>query len=273
MYESYWQLDEKPFENTSDERFYYPSEVHQGALLKLRYIIENRRGGALLAGAAGLGKTLLVSTLIRQLPDELGPLVHLVYPKMPPEDLLAYLAGELTDDASAGHVPTIEQSVRRIRHALVENTKAGRHAIVAVDEAHLLKDSGALESLRLLLNFEIAHRPSMTLLLIGQPSLLPALDYMPGVEERLGIKCLMRPFTLEETISYVNHRLHTAGSDRSLFEADALESIHELTHGVPRRINRLCDLALLIGFAEEQSRIGAEQIEAVSEELIAVRPE
>ncbi|GAG08635.1 unnamed protein product, partial [marine sediment metagenome] len=63
MYESYWQLTTRPFDNGDDSRFYFPSESHQGALLKLRYAVENRRGGALLSGAAGLGKTLLANML------------------------------------------------------------------------------------------------------------------------------------------------------------------------------------------------------------------
>ena len=64
MYETYWQLSQKPFENVTDARFYYPSESHQAALLKLRYAIENRRGAALLAGPSGCGKTLLTTMLL-----------------------------------------------------------------------------------------------------------------------------------------------------------------------------------------------------------------
>jgi general secretion pathway protein A len=273
MYESYWQLREKPFENTSDPRFYYPSEVHQGALLKLRYVIENRRGGALLAGGAGLGKTLLVQSLIRQLPDTFAPVVHVVFPQMPQDQLLAYLADELTGGQPASSSPSVERSVRWIEHALEDNTKAGRHAVVVVDEAHLLHDTGALESMRLLLNFELASRPGLTLLLVGHPSLLPVLDRMPGLEERLGVKCLLRPFQMEETISYVSHRLTAAGAQRTIFDPQALEAVHHLSQGVPRRINRLCDLAMLISYAEEQQTILAVHVEAVSEELVAVRPE
>jgi general secretion pathway protein A len=84
MYEAYWELSAKPFEDAADGRSYYPSECHQGALLKLRYAIENRRGGALVVGAPGLGKTLLVRTLARQLPESIRPIVRLVFPQMSP---------------------------------------------------------------------------------------------------------------------------------------------------------------------------------------------
>ena len=74
---------------------------------------------------------------------------------------------------------------------------------------------------------------------------------MPQLDERLGVKCLMRPFTVEETAAYAEHRLKTAGAKRTIIDAGAFATLHELTCGIPRRINRLCDLALLIGFAEE----------------------
>jgi general secretion pathway protein A len=43
--------------------------------------------------------------------------------------------------------------------------------------------------------------------------------------------------------------------------------IFELTAGIPRRINRLCDFALLVGFANQSERILANQIENVHGEI------
>jgi type II secretory pathway predicted ATPase ExeA len=270
MYEAHWQLDAKPFESTADARFYYPGESHQAALLKLRYAIENKREAALLAGPAGLGKTLLITALARLLPNHCHPLVHIVFPQMPPEQLIAYVATELTGTAER---TTIEGNVRRIHARLTENAQAKRHAVLVVDEAHLLRDSGGLETLRLLLNLQVAGAPAMTLVLVGHTLLLPALERLPQLDERLGVKCLLRRFTLEETVSYVSHRLTAAGAKQAIFDTAALEAVHQLSHGVARQINRLCDLALLIGFAEERSSLGVDQIEAVAEELLVVTPE
>ncbi len=271
MYEAYWQLDRRPFENTDDQRFYYPGESHQGTLLKLRYVIENRRGAALLAGASGTGKTLLVRMLVRQLAETCRPLVHLVFPQMPTADLLAFLADELIPSDNTGR--GIDQSIRRISTFLGANEARGQHAVVVIDEAHLLEDVASLEALRLLMNFQSPVGAALTLVLVGLPRILPMLDRMPGFEERLALKCLLRPFTLEETMSYVTHRLQAAGARRPIFEPKALETLHALTHGLARRINRLCDLALLIGFAEERTTITAEQLESVTQELVAVAPE
>jgi len=272
MYESYWQLEARPFENTSDPRFYYPAEPHQGAMLKLRYAVENRRGAALLAGGAGLGKSLIVQTLLRQLGDVYWPRVHLVFPQMPSDQLLAYL-GESLSGTSHDGTPTIEQSVRCLERTLAENVDAGRHAVVVIDEAQDLADSTTLETIRLLLNFEYHSESALTVLLAGQPSLLPVLDRTPELDERLAVKCLLRRLALEESISYIHHRLQAAGVEREIFELAALEAVHHVSHGVPRQINRLCDLALLIGFAEERTTIGEQQIESIAEELVAVVPE
>jgi len=273
MYESYWQLNEKPFENCADPRFYWPGESHQAALLKLRYAIENRRGAAMLSGTGGSGKTLLVHMLRNLLDEQLGPLAHLVFPQMSTAELLAYLADELDGSRSAANQPQADQSVRRIERFLAENTDAGRHAVVIVDEAHLIDDGRTFETLRLLLNFETAGGPGLTLLLVGQPGLLPLLDRTPQLDERLGVKCLIRPFGRQETADYVAHRLKVAGAKRTIFDPEAMPALHALTHGVARSINRLCDLALLIGFAEQRDTLGAEHLEAVAEELVAVVPE
>ena len=271
MYETHWQLAARPFDHSADARFYYPGESQQGALLKLRYALENRRGAALLTGAAGLGKTLLAQTLTRQLGECLSPKVHLVFPQMPAGQLLAYLADQL--GAGGGPSLTIEQSLRRIETRLRDNAKAGKHAVIVIDEAHLLDDFQSLETVRLLLNLEHEARPLASFLLTGQTSLLLAIERRPDLEERLAVKCLLRRFKPEETMGYIQHRLTAAGAKRSIFTDGALETIHQETLGIPRRINRLCDLALLVGFAEELTSIGPDQIAAISEELAGATAE
>ncbi len=273
MYENYWQLNLKPFDSAADPRFYYPAESHQAALLKLRYAVESRSGAALLAGASGLGKSLVADMLPGTMGPECSPFVRLVFPQMSTADLLGYLADELDGGQGQAGDGRVQISVRRIERFLASNAEQRRHAVLVIDEAHLLDDPRTFEALRLLLNFQWNGQAALTLLLSGQPAILPLLSRMPSWEERLAVKCLLRPFSEEETASYVEHRLRVAGARRTIIEHEALPTLHALTQGVARQINRLCDLALLIGFAEERKTLSAEHFESVSRELVTVAPE
>jgi len=271
MYEPYWQLDARPFDHSAESRFYFPGPSQQAALLKLRYVVENRRGAAVLAGEAGLGKTLVAQMLLRQLGDAFRPRVHLVFPQMPPEQLLAYLADQFTAPAASG-TPPVGQSLKRIEGGLIEYAKTGHHAVIVIDEAHLLRDSHTLETIRLLLNLEHNAQPLATFLLVGQTGLAIDVQRLPQLDQRLAVKCLLARLTAGETKTYIQHRLAAAGAKWPIFDNDAIQQIHDFTHGIPRGINRLCDLALLVGYGEELKTLGRSQIEAISEELIGATP-
>jgi general secretion pathway protein A len=199
--------------------------------------------------------------------------VHLVFPQMSSRDLLVYLAEQLGAPPADPPRHTVEESVRRLEFLLAQNAQQGRHAVVIIDEAHLLEDCGALETLRLLLNFEVGNQPTFTLILVGQMGLVSAIGRLPSLEERVAVKTLVRSFTADESAGYVHHRLEAAGATRDIFTPDAVEALHYLGHGIARQINRLGDLALLVGFADRLPQLTAHQIEAVSEELVTLAAE
>ena len=101
-------------------------------------------------------------------------------------------------------------------------------------------------------------------------SLISAVGRLASLDERIAVKSLVRSFTAEETGDYVRHRLRVAGATRDIFTPDAIEALHYLGHGTARQINRLGDLALLVGYADSRPRLTAQEIEAVSEELINI---
>ena len=100
--------------------------------------------------------------------------------------------------------------------------------------------------------------------------LLSSVARKPALDERLDVKTLVRGFTAEETAAYVACRLAAAGATRELFTAEALQQLHTLTGGYARRINRLGDLALLVGFADGRPVISPAEIDAVHRELVTV---
>jgi len=270
MYAEYWQLDAKPFEPTVTEESYFPSETHDGALLKLRYAVDQRRPAAALAGPSGVGKTLLVDRMIDDLGEGVSPVARVVFPQMSPRDLLTHIADALGAPQAETPRHSTNEAIGRIDRLLASNAAAGRHALLVIDEAQLLEDSGLLETIRLLLNLAAGATPRLTLLLVGQMGLLSAVGRSPALEERLSVKTLLRSFVPGETAEYVRRRLDAAGASREVFTPAALRAVHQLTGGVPRQIDRLCDLSLLVGFAEQLAEIDEPQIQSVSKELLAV---
>ncbi len=270
MYEDYWQLATKPFEPTAAEAFRFPSATGQAALHKLRYAVESRRGAALLAGPSGVGKTLLIDILQEQLGDNIGQFVRVVFPLMSSRDFLVYLAEQLGTPPADPPQHTIEESLRRLEFAFQENARRSQHAVIVVDEAHLLEDGGLLETLRLLLNLQTDGQSAFTLLLLGQTSLVSAMQRNSALDERLDMKMLLQPLAEEETAAYIQNRLQAAGATREIFAPEALETAYHLSGGIPRQINRLCDLALVVGFAGRQHTIDAEQLRSVNDELVTV---
>lgn len=273
MYESYWNLNERPFENWSDPRFYYPSEIHQTALLKVRYAVENRRAAVAICGDSGIGKSLIVDALAAQLPDPFAPVAKLAFPQLAGSELLGYVTDELTGTTGPND-ETSRTSLRRLDDFFADNVDAGRHAVLIVDEAHLLTAPEQLETLRLLLNLQREQaqaEAAWTLVLVGHATLLSVIERNRALDERMSVKCMLSRMNSEQTAGYIQHRLQAAGCENHpIFSAEAIETLYVRSGGIPRRINRLADLALMVGYAEELEQIDAAHIDGVHQELVTI---
>lgn len=269
MYEAYWGLSRSPFQNDADPEFFYPSPSHRAALLKLRYVLDRGLGAGVLLGGTGYGKTYLAHRLASEAGDEFAPVVHVRFPQLTSSELLNYLAVELgADESEIGRNDgRLDRTLRTIEQQLRRHGQSGSRPTIIIDEAHLIDDPRALQTLQLLLNFQQLAHVWFSLILVGDRSLLPRLGRTPQLDERIGVKSLLQPLSRPETGEYVAHRLAVAGTTRAIFGPSALDAIFELSGGVPRRINRLCDLALLVGFADVLSELTAADIESVAEEL------
>jgi MSHA biogenesis protein MshM len=271
MYEAYWNLSHNPFELVASPENFFASDTHQAALLKLRYVVENGKGAALLTGTHGTGKSYLLQLLAQPTNPAGGPIVTVFFPRMNAVELLSYLAAELCPDEFApGTQASVDRLVRALSRRLTALATEGQRPLILLDDAHLVEDPEVFQCLRLLLNLNGSSRADLTVILAGQPELLPRIRRIADFEDRIAVKCLVRPLDARETAAYVHSRLRAAGCSRELFTTDALEQIHEQSGGLPRRINRLCDMALLVGFADDLLSIGPRHVEAVAEELEAV---
>ncbi|GIW98495.1 MAG: ATPase [Pirellulaceae bacterium] len=271
MYCEHWKLTKRPFENVLADDAYYPAESHQAAMLKMRYAIENGRGAVLISGVSGVGKTLVTNRLLSQLPDSFQPQPRIVFPALDGPQMVHYLAMKLvgSDSASPGELP---HHLQRIEQALHDAVERGQHPVVMIDEAHLLEEHGLLEPLRLLLNLQPQQQQkesAWTMILIGHPNLMAQVERHPALDERIAVKCVVSRMSIEETVGYIQHRMQAAGAAaEDVFAVTAMERIHVLTEGVPRRINRLCDLALMVGFAEDRKLITPDVVDSVHGELV-----
>src|SRR5690606_3340538 len=120
-------------------------------------------------------------------------------------ELLAYLAVELGAEESAvgSDAGGLDRTIRQLQHLLLHFNEHGRHPVIVVDEAHLIEDPQVFQSLRLLLNFQQQNGIALTLILAGQQDLLSRVHRMPQFEDRIGVKCILRPMSYEETLGYV----------------------------------------------------------------------
>jgi general secretion pathway protein A len=261
LYEKFWGLREKPFENSPDPKYLFPSAEHKQAIEMLMYAVRSRKGGALLTGDYGCGKTLLIRVLVQELARDGVQTAVVNYPKLSGIELLRDVLYQLGNDVRSNSRLKLTRAVGEI---LQENVRAGKHTMIVVDEAQVIERKSILEELRLLLNYQLNDRFLLTLLLVGQPELREIVASLPQLEQRLTVRTHLHTFDLVDTAKYISYRLGVAGASRPVFSQDAVEAMYTHSYGCPRRVNNLGDLSLWKGFQDKVSEVGADIVEAVA---------
>ena len=269
MYESYWGLKEKPFENTPDPRFFYYSSQHEESLYRLLYAVKEQKGAAMLSGVFGCGKTLIGRTILRELGKDIYRTAFITNPQLDYIELLMAIANSL----GARDLPTKKTEVltnvvlESIGTILENNLKDNKKTVVIIDEAHVITDKYVWEGLRLLLNFQTEGRFLLTLLLLGQPELKDIVDSNKQLSQRIAIRCHLGALSQEDTVKYIHHRLNISGATKHIFTEEVLGVIYTKSGGIPRRINQICDLALLTGLGRRAEKIDSGIIAEVTKDL------
>jgi general secretion pathway protein A len=259
MYLEYWGFYRPPFENLPDPAFFFLSRGHEEALSRMLYVTRMGKGGALLSGEIGCGKTTLTKVLVQKLSGDRFDIGVLVNPKLAPleflQEILYQFCGLKPPDGKG-------ECVRALNERLIENAKQDKHTVLIIDEAQLLSEDN-LEELRLLQNFQLNDHHLLTVILVGQPDLMTKIKHMEQIDQRIAIRYHLEPFDLNETVDYIGFRQQKAGREENAFSHEGMERIFDHSQGVPRRINHLCDLALLMGYSQKEKAISPEIIDGV----------
>lgn len=263
MYTAYWGLAEAPFRNNLDPRWFFESAGHEEALARLLYLVEHERRCGVVAGGSGTGKSLLLE-LVKSEAARAGAQAAVV-------DLLGKSGREMLWEivAALGLGPGADDAPqklwRRLQDRITVNHHLGRPLVLLFD--HLERaHAECLEAIERLQQLSAPGRAAFTLILAVRSERSHDL-LLRRLREMSDVRIELAPFDREQTRGYVETLLTQAGAERPLFDDSAFERLFEETHGVPREINRLCELSLLAGMAEQAGTIDGTFVAAAAEEL------
>jgi general secretion pathway protein A len=267
MYEAYFGLRENPFTLSPDPRYLYLSEQHGEALNCLIYGIGEKKGFMVVTGGIGTGKTTLCRTLLSRL-DGRTATALIFNPAISDLELLRTIMQEF-GIRLAGR-GTRKRYLDALNAFLLKNFAAGKNAVLIIDEAQNLSHS-VLEQIRMLSNLETVREKLIQIVLLGQPELrrLLALPSLRQLNERITVRFELKPLVREDVRSYIEHRLATAGMEArsGAFTAGSFDLIHRLSRGIPRRINAICDRAMLIAYSRDLRTVDRRLIRAAVRDI------
>jgi len=255
MYTTFFNLRENPFSLTPDPRYLYLSPQHRAAMNHLIYGIHEKKGFILITGGVGTGKTTICRAIIKKL-DPSVQTALILNPFLSDIELLETILQEFGIPFE-GPERTKKNFIDALNGFLLKNFTAGRNAVVFIDEAQNLPRA-TLEQIRMLSNLETEQEKLIQIVLVGQPELqeILASPTLRQINDRIMLRYHLEPINRENVRHYIEHRLSVAGVDGQLsFDDGAFEQIYEFSRGYPRRINALCDRALLVAYTGNSRRI------------------
>ena len=267
MYCNFFGLSEKPFDVTPDPKYLYLSLSHREILASLLYGIKQRQGFISIVGEVGTGKTTLLNALL----DRLEPTIRtasVFNTDLTFKEILILALLDLGVIKSSKNI-TKSEAIYRLNQFAISQLAGGGNVAFIIDEAQNLNNR-SLESLQLLSNLETRKTKLLQIVLCGQPEMDSKLAQprLRQLSQRISLKRCAKPLDEKETYGYINHRLSIAEyKGPPLFEDQTLKLIWRHSGGIPRKINTLCDNALLIGFATEKRTIEVAIIKEVIRDL------
>ncbi len=250
MYLNYFGLTDNPFSIAPNPDYLYMSPRHKEALAHLTFGLRESGGFVMLTGEVGTGKTTVSRKLLQQLPDN-TQVAMILNPTLSALELLATVCDELGVDYQHDK-QSLKYFTDLILSKLAANHQQGTSTVLIVDEAqHLLPE--VLEQLRLLTNLETNREKLLKVVLIGQPELQMLLkrNELRQLAQRITARYHLLPLSAGEVKAYISHRLSVASGDVAIFSKATLRAVYNITGGIPRVINLLCDRALTLAFTRQ----------------------
>ncbi|KRB27121.1 AAA family ATPase [Acidovorax sp. Root70] len=270
MYAPFFGLQHPPFSIAPDPRYLFMSERHREALAHLLYGLDAGGGFVLLTGEVGAGKTTVCRCFLEQIPPHCN-VAYIFNPKLTVGELLRSICDEfgVPHQPSVAGVETVKDYIDPLNASLLAAHGAGRNTVLIIDEAQNLS-ADVLEQLRLLTNLETSERKLLQIILIGQPELrtMVASPALEQLAQRVIARFHLDALSAQETQQYIAHRLAVAGlQGPQPFSRSALRRVHALSRGIPRRINLLCDRALLGAYAAGVREVSARIVQRAAAEV------
>ena len=270
LYNDHFGFRERPFSLAPDPKFLYWSKAHTRALSVLNYGLVTRAPLTVVSGEVGTGKTTLVQELLRSIGDDVT--VGLISNARGDRgDLLRWVLSALDIPAPEGvDYVTLFQ---RFQDFVLDEYAAGRHVALIVDEAQNLGVE-TLEELRMLTNINSGKDELLQIILVGQRELRDLIR-QPSLRQfaqRVTASYHLEPMDLNTTLKYIMHRLRHAGGTGQEFTIEAIVRIFEESEGIPRVVNKLCDLALVYASSGEEEKVDVTIIEELINDGLILKP-
>jgi general secretion pathway protein A len=251
MYASYFGLNENPFNLTPDPKYLYFSPQHREALNYLIYGVKEKKGFIVITGDIGTGKTTICRSLLSLLDQSVES--ALIFNTFISDMELLETINQEFGISMNGREKTKKGYIDTLNEFLLNNFAAGKNAVLLIDEAQNLSHS-VMEQIRMLSNLETVKEKLIQIILIGQPELHDILTLLPlrQLNERITVRYDLKHLDQKNVQNYIEHRLSIAGGNNTLkFSGPAFRLIHSYSQGNPRRINAICDRALLIAYTKD----------------------
>jgi type II secretory pathway predicted ATPase ExeA len=268
MYQEYWGLSRKPFENDLSPDFLYLSEKHEEALVRMLYAVSEHKSLMLLVGDGGMGKSMLAHVFFGELSRRRYRGAYLSFVEDSPDSLMRQWMHNLGFPTDRGDFITRLETLQEYAAA---GAVEGRETVLAVDDAEHIKNYETLDLIKNLLSLEHGGRRLFTVFLIGQKPLLGRVQAHAGLRASVDITYALKPFSADETKNYLLHRLRLVGGKPAIFAEDAINEIHAFSQGIPKIINSVADMALFAAAGKGLDKITAAVVAEAKTELLQLK--